>query len=283
MDACKHMWPGDIEAIYSRMQNTVFNGQPFIFNEVIDMGGEAVGAGEYIHLGRVTEFRYSANIGSVFRKWNGQKMSHLRNFGQDWGFLNSNDALAFVDNHDNQRGHGPGGASVLTFKTPKEYKQATAFKLAWTYGFIRIMSSYDFVHSDDGPPSNGDDISDVPINDDGSCDGGWICEHRWRQITNMVGFKNQVGWSDMNNWWDNGENQIAFSRGDQGFIAINGDWYDMDVHIPTSLPDGQYCDVISGSADYGCTGGTITVSGGQAQVYISGGHEDAMIAIHQGK
>ena len=29
----------------------------------------------------------------------------------------------------------------------------------------------------------------------------------------------------MNDWWDNGSNQIAFCRGGKGFIAINNDNY----------------------------------------------------------
>jgi len=47
-----------------------------------------------------------------------------------------------VDNHDNQRGHGAGGASILTFRVPRLYKQAVAFMLAWPYSVTRVMSSY---------------------------------------------------------------------------------------------------------------------------------------------
>lgn len=46
--------------------------------------------------------------------------------GEDWGFVYNGDALVFVDNHDNQRGHGAGGASILTYKEPKLYKVFTA-------------------------------------------------------------------------------------------------------------------------------------------------------------
>ena len=38
------------------------------------------------------------------------------------GMLPSNDALVFVDNHDNQRGHGAGGELILTLYEPREYK-----------------------------------------------------------------------------------------------------------------------------------------------------------------
>ena len=54
----------------------------------------------------------------------------------------SADALVFVDNHDNQRGHGVGGDTILTFRESKLYKMAQAFTLAWPYGRPRIMSSY---------------------------------------------------------------------------------------------------------------------------------------------
>lgn len=42
-------------------------------------------------------------------------LKHLKNFGADWGMLSDGDAFVFVDNHDNQRGHG-GGGSVITYK-----------------------------------------------------------------------------------------------------------------------------------------------------------------------
>ncbi|MEQ2309292.1 hypothetical protein AMECASPLE_037102 [Ameca splendens] len=51
-------------------------------------------------------------------------------------------ALVFVDNHDNQRGHGAGGASIITFWDPKLHKMAVAYMLAHPYGQARIMSSY---------------------------------------------------------------------------------------------------------------------------------------------
>lgn len=106
------------------------------------LGGEAISSSEYTSFGAVTEFKFSANIGSVFRGWN--KLSSLSNWGEGWGFIASGDALVFVDNHDNQRGHGAGGNSILTYKVPKQYKMAVAFTLAHTYGVPRIMSSFIF-------------------------------------------------------------------------------------------------------------------------------------------
>jgi alpha-amylase len=56
--------------------------------------------------------------------------------------LKSQKALVFIDNHDNQRGHGGGGSDILTFRTSTLYKMATAYMLAWPYGVTQIMSSY---------------------------------------------------------------------------------------------------------------------------------------------
>ena len=43
----------------------------------------------------------------------------LRNWGEGWGFMPNDKALVFVDNHDNQRGHGAGGAAIVTFWDPR--------------------------------------------------------------------------------------------------------------------------------------------------------------------
>jgi alpha-amylase len=53
---------------------------------------------------------------------NNQWHKKLLSSGEDWGFVGNGDALVFVDNHDNQRGHGAGGESILTYKQDKLYK-----------------------------------------------------------------------------------------------------------------------------------------------------------------
>ena len=72
MDAAKHMWPGDLRAIFGKLHNLnskYFSGgtKPFIFQEVIDMGGEAVKASEYTSYARVTNFIYGIKLAEVFR------------------------------------------------------------------------------------------------------------------------------------------------------------------------------------------------------------------------
>lgn len=51
-----------------------------------------------------------------------------RNWGEGWGFMPSDRALVFVDNHDNQRGHGAGGSSILTFWDSR-WEQSSPFGL----------------------------------------------------------------------------------------------------------------------------------------------------------
>lgn len=45
---------------------------------MIDLGGEAIKSSEYFGNGRVTEFKYGAKLGTVVRKWSGEKMSYLK-------------------------------------------------------------------------------------------------------------------------------------------------------------------------------------------------------------
>ena len=63
----------------------------------------------------------------------------------------------------------------MTYKDDYQYKLASAFMLAQDYGFKRVMSSYYFDDTDQGPPGN-----------DPGCGNGWVCEHRWSTTVNMV-------------------------------------------------------------------------------------------------
>ncbi|KAJ8925514.1 hypothetical protein NQ315_009353 [Exocentrus adspersus] len=277
VDAAKHMSPADLEAIYGAVKDLPSGGRPFFYQEVIDFGGEAISKDEYTGFGTVLEFKYGTELGNAFQGNN--PLKYLKNWGPEWGLLDGMDAVAFIDNHDNQR---TGSSSILTYKNSKPYKMAIAFMLAHPYGTTRIMSSYAFDNKDQGPPSDGSgNIVGASINADGTCGNGWVCEHRWREIYNMVGFRNAVAGTDVTNWWDNNGNQIAFGRGNKGFIAfaLEGD---IKQSLPTSLPAGTYCDVISGGLEGGsCTGKSVTVDdSGNASITLSSGEYDGVIAIH---
>nr|XP_054762213.1 alpha-amylase 2-like [Lytechinus pictus] len=292
VDAAKHMWPGDIEAILGMTNdlNTAYfpaNTRPFFFHEVIDKGGEPVKALDYINLGRVTDFIYGESLGNYFKNLN--NLGDLWDFGKGKGAhwdLDSDKALVFVDNHDNQRGHG-GGGNILTHSSPDQYKQAVAFMMAWPYGFPRIMSSYKFNEDWQGPPSDFDyNVIEPTFNADGSCSGDWICEHRWRPIANMVGWRNQAGSSSVENF-QGGQDWVHFSRGSKAFIAIARYGTSLSKQVQTGLPAGEYCNLAL--VDYDSSAGTCTGSStvsvdssGNANIYISGQNDDTLLYVHVG-
>lgn len=119
-----------------------------------------------------------------------------------------------------------------------------------------------------------------------TCNHEWICEHRWREIYNMVKFRMIAGQEPVHNWWDNGDYQIAFSRGNRAFIAINlqKNQQNLQQKLQTGLPAGTYCDIISGNLiDNKCTGKSIHVDkNGQADVYVGHDEFDAFVAYHIG-
>ena len=272
LDASKHMSTGDIQGVLDKV-----NGSPLIFQEVIDQGGEVVTAGEYTGNGLVTEFKFSTEMGNVFR--NGQ-LSWLSNFGEAWGFLPSSSAVVFIDNHDNQRGHG-GAGNVITFEDGRLYDLANVFMLAWPYGYPKVMSSYDF-HGDTDAGGPG-----VSVHNNGNleCFGSnWKCEHRWGYIAGGVDFRNNVNdnWN-VTDWWDNGNNQISFGRGASGHVAINKEGYALNTTVQTDMAAGQYCNVLKGElANDGksCSGEVITVNN-DGTINLNVPSWDAM-AIHKG-
>ena len=268
IDAAKHMPVADIADIMSRASN------PYIYQEVIDQGGEPITSAEYTPNGDVIEFKYSTNIGRMFKT---DKLANMSNFGTAWGFLPSDSAVVFTDNHDNQRGHG-GAGNVVTFKDGSLYNLANVFALAWPYGYPQVMSSYNFSNGDQGPPN-----SNVYNGNTTDCGGSnWVCEHRWRGIANMVGFRNYTSSAfSTSNWWSNGNNQISFSRGSLGFVAINREGNNLTRTFATGLPAGTYCDVIHGDFNNGsCSGPTVTVDGaGNATITVN---SMEAVALHGG-
>jgi alpha-amylase len=272
VDAAKHIPAADLANILSRVP-----GNRYVYQEVIDLGGEPITAGEYFGSGDVTEFKHSAEIGRVFKVGN---LAWLKTFGPAWGFMPSDNAIVFTDNHDNQRGHG-GAGNVVTHKDGQLYNLANIFMLAWPYGYPEIMSSYAFTTADQGPPADAAGNTRGPwATGTLNCGGEWVCEHRRRQIGNMVAFHNttQAVFS-VSNWWDNGLNQIAFSRGNLGFVAINKEGGALTRTFTTGLGAGVYCDIIHGDFANGvCSGPTITVNAaGQATFTVAA--MDA-VAIH---
>jgi alpha-amylase len=280
VDAAKHMSATDLGAIVSAV-NARLTTRPFWFLEVIGAGGEAVQPSQYFGLSdnqaTVTEFAFGPQLFGKFA--GGGRLADLRTFGETWGLMPSNKAVAFTDNHDKQRGHG-GGGNYLTYHNGPTYDLANVFMLAWPYGYPVIMSSYAFNTStafdtSHGPPFDASTGATRGPWDGGVAQpacfiqsvGGWVCEHRFRPIGNMVSFRNAtIANFFVTDWWDNGGNQIAFGRGDRGFVVINKENTSLTRTYKTSLAAGSYCNIISGdfTAATGttaatCSGTVVTV------------------------
>ena len=161
---------------------------------------------------------------------------------------------------------------------------ATAFHLAWPYGIPRLMSSFAFEDRDVGPPRDGAGNIVAPTFDaNGQCNNGWVCEHRWPQIAGMVQFRNAAFGASVQNWWDNGGNQIAFSRGNRAFIVFNGQFgVDLSQSLQTGLPAGTYCDMSTGNkVGTSCSGTSVVVAAnGMANIVLSSRVPEGFIAIH---
>jgi alpha-amylase len=227
IDAAKHIDPGDLANIKSRLSNS----GAYWKQETIGASGEAVQPGQYVGTGDVQEFTYARDLKRVFT---GEKLSSLKNFGESWGYVPSNKAAVFVTNHDTERHN----SAMLNYKDGANYTLAHVFMLAWPYGAPDVHSGYEFSGADAAGPNSGQ------VN---ACySDGWKCQHAWREITSMVAWRNTARGQSVTDWWDNGNNQIAFGRGTKAYVAINHESSSLTRTFQTSLPVGDYCDVQSG-------------------------------------
>jgi len=278
IDAAKHQDAGELGQITKQLPSDLF-----IFGEVISGAGEAVKPDMYVGIGHVTEFQYGRTLASNFL--NDGKLQYLQSFGQAWGFLNTKDAVVFIDNHDTQRSD-----PQLTYKNGKIYELATIFMLAHPYGYPKVMSSYYFDNHDQGPPGTsvhtggnvncGGDPTSLQGRLNVTGNAPWVCEHRWTSVANMVAWRKSAG----NNWVSAfqapGGDTIAFCRGSNACIALNrqasATW---NVKLKFSIPAGRYCDVIRSDDASSCPVVSVDADGSvNLQVPPMGA-----VAIHIGK
>lgn len=242
VDAAKHMSPGDLSAIYGQL-----TGSPYIFQEVIYGGGEAVQPSQYTGLGDVLDFQYGRYLKQKFEG----DISELRTFGSSWGGMQPSDkAVVFVTNHDTER-----NGSTLTYKSGSTYHLANIFQLAWTHGTPQIYDGFTFGDNDASPPSDGNGYVTAA-----NCSSGWTCLHRDSAINGMVGFHNAVKGTSVANWTAPGANVIAFSRGAMGWVAINNSGASHTGTFTTGLPAGTYANLTGGGSVTVTSGGTATVT-----------------------
>lgn len=108
--------------------------------------------------------------------------------------------------------------------------------------------------------------------------GKWDCVHRDRRVANMVGFRNYVSGTSVGNWVTGDVNQIAFSRGTKGFLAINNSSSTWQKTFTTGLADGSYCNVVaSDNPETGsCAGASVYRNGRPSHIEHCAQHSSCL-------
>ncbi len=244
LDAARHIPPDDIQAILD-----IAGGDPYVYQETVDLSGDAGQMRLYERVGVVTDFRYAGVVGRAFRNGNIARLIGDEGAWDRLLLVPGDSALVFLDNHDTQR-HAD-DFDAITFKNGSMYDLANVFMLAWPYGRPRVMSSYAFTSGSSGPPAdfNGDILSVYSPQGNRCSDSVWICEHRHPLIAGMVGFFNATAHSGtISSSWTNGSDQIALGRSGQGFVVINGADKALESDLKTGMPEGSYCNRLTEEA-----------------------------------
>lgn len=272
VDAAKHIGQTDLAAIQSRLHRTVDGTRPYFALEVGAGSPGIISPAAFTGEGQVLGFDYASAVFNAFKSYddgstprNDGNISDLKVFGEASGLLPSADELVFVQNHDTER-----NGSTLNYKDASN-TIATQFMLAYPYGTPQVYSGFTFGDdTNQSPPSTSAGL----ITDTNCGSAAWNCLDRQQGVKGMVGFHNRVGQAPVRNWYDDGANLIAFSRGDLGFFATNNEAAAKTVTVRTGLPAGTYCDVIHGAKHGGsCSGPTVHVNGsGRATVSV-GAHD----------
>ncbi len=253
IDAAKHIPAQDLEQIKAALVDP----EILWIQEVIRGPGEPITPEEYVATGKVNEFGYGRELLDDFSN-NIKFLDYI-----SLGMLPSNDAVVFVDNHDTER-----NGSTLSYRDEDQYLLANIFMLAWDYGQPAVYTGYQFAEHDQGAPG----ATDTAVPDVDCALDDWTCLQTWPEITAMVKLHNLVAGTTVTNWWDNGDNVVAFARGpgetlladaekpqdaavQQGdlgsglaFVVLNNSDTDFEavgeMRFQTTLPPGEYCNVL---------------------------------------
>ncbi|RIX27863.1 alpha-amylase [Amnibacterium setariae] len=259
VDAAKHVSQTDLAAIQSRLRRTVDGTRPYFALEVGAGSPGRISPAAYTGLGQVLGFDYTTALFNAFKSYDdGQKprndgnIGSLAVFGEASGLLPSANELVFVQNHDTER-----NGSSLNYKDPNNLI-ATHFMLAYPYGTPQVYSGFTWdTDTNQSPPSDANGF----VTDTDCASSAWNCTVQDRGVKGMVGFHNRVGQAPVRNWYDDGANLIAFSRGNVGFFATNNETAATTVTVRTGLPRGTYCDVVHGVKRGGtCSGPIVRVN-----------------------
>ena len=233
IDAAKHIPPADIASIVDRLPEGTR-----ILQEVIRGQGEPITPEQYEGNGEVFEFGFARDLKSMIES---ATLNQGMTFGPEFGYLPSEKAVVFVDNHDTER-----NGETLSYRDGANYLLANVFQLAQPYGTPVLYSGYRFESADAGPPQ-GDDghVLDAECDAAGSRAGDWTCLQRDSVIRAMLAWRSAVGTDPVVDEWSDAWS-FAFGRGGRGFVVLNAGEDDLARTFATSLAPGRYTDAVSG-------------------------------------
>ncbi len=300
IDAAKHMpasaWTSIMSAVRARKPLTRSGENIWLTQEIIPDG--ATNRGDYTSIGTINEFKYTYLMRDAFRKQNGQSLASIPgamgtwgNWGGSWGFLQPQSATVFLNNWDTERNSGDSlnAANYINGQTndsrgTSRYDIANVFMLAQGYGEAQVQSGFRFSDKNADRPTVSPYVNGVA-----QINVVWDFIHRWTAVSNMVKFRSETRGQPITNWTTGSADQVAFSRGNKGFVAINNTGGNWSRTFATGLPAGDYCNVLTGernAAGNACTGGKVTVdAAGNASLNVPGDGGGAMpaVALHAGQ
>ncbi len=254
VDAAKHVGEDDLAAIQQLLTPTADGTAASFALEVFPGSPGKLSPKAFTEVGDVLGFDYAYQLKNAFKSYpTGAtgNISSLKVFGEAAGLVGSDASLVFIENHDTER-----GSDTLSYKDGNTNVIANQFMLAYPYGTPQVYSAFAFTQPYDSPPADAKGYVTAT-----NCRGGWVCVDRYTAIRSMVGFHNYVGSEPVENWYDDGNNVVAFSRGDRGFFAVNNGASPKGVRLQTGMAAGTYCDISDGGVAGGrCVGAAVTVN-----------------------
>lgn len=232
IDAAKHIAAKDLEQIISALPTGTR-----IMHEVIRGGGEDVQPEEYLTTGELWEFSFSRAMTS----FEIESVPNLEESLELGYFIERSEAISFVTNHDTERN----GQALTPARTPVAFQLATMFMLASDYGTPMLYSGFTFSDYDQAPPLGpSGEVLDATCGDG----PGWNCQQRDASIIQMINWRTKTHNLPVKNFVHK-ESYSAWSKGDRGFFAVNASSKALNATFETTLPAGEYCNLLTLTAE----------------------------------
>ncbi|MEO5687967.1 MAG: carbohydrate-binding module family 20 domain-containing protein [Burkholderiaceae bacterium] len=298
IDAAKHQAAASLQAIMNSVKSahpTTNKGEAIWVTQEIVPDGEVIRS-DYFPIGTINEFQFAYAMRDAWRNANGSSPSTIptmmgtwNNWGGTWGFVQPSNATVFVNNWDTERNGSTLDASNFTGATndtqgSHRYDLANIFMLAQGYGEAQLHSGFRFSNQDQDRPGASPyagGVAQINVN--------WDFIHRWSDIAPMVKFRSAANGQAQANWVTGSANQIAFSRGNVGFVALNNSTSAWNKTFYTGLPAGTYCNIVHGVKNAGgtaCASDSVSVNAsGNATFTVAadGGSTVPAVALYTGQ